>query len=353
MNKQTRFSAATALLLCTVLGACQAREPAPDPATVHKQVQALKDKTLQQLVPIPAGGFWLGDVGVLMTEELKQSGAILGPERKETDNPGFTLGQDNKPPRWVTFDAFQMQAYKVTYGDFDVYVAANQLPAHPPKGKESWQEIWQDARLTDDTPAGVTWPQAKGYCQWLGHITGLPFDLPTEAQWEYAVSTGRKTHHEPYPTPDGLYKEGRDEPTDEERGKLTKNNAYFVYPIGRAKPTKWGLYDTVFNGFEWVNDWYAEDAYQRMTETHNPRGPATGTEKVKRGLSIGDSRTFTGFPHVDRNHDLPEGKSLMSTDPATGKETAEKIAYHKEAFRCVMNQPSAQLPAAAQSAASQ
>lgn len=346
MKQQPRFPAATALLLCAVLGACQAQEPKPDPATVQKQVQALKDKTLKQLVPIPAGGFWLGDVGPLMTEELQQAGTVLGPDAPYVSSTGYTWAQDNKPPRWVTLDAFQMQAYKITYADFDVYVAANQLPAHPPKGDELWQKIWQRARFSDDTPAGVTWPQAKGYCQWLGQITGLPFDLPTEAQWEYAVSTGRKTHHEPYPTPDGLYKEGRDEPSDEEKKKFTKGYDYYLYPIGHAKPTKWGLYDTVFNGFEWVNDWYAPDAYQTMTDTHNPKGPATGTEKVKRGKSIGDSRTFTGFPHVYRNHDLPEGKTLP--DPFTSKE--ELFPYVDVSFRCIVNQAASQAPAASASA---
>ncbi|MCS5961429.1 formylglycine-generating enzyme family protein [Klebsiella pneumoniae subsp. pneumoniae] len=38
-----------------------------------------------------------------------------------------------------------------------------------------------------DYSVGVTWQQAKGYCQWLGKESGNKIDLPTEAQWEYAA----------------------------------------------------------------------------------------------------------------------------------------------------------------------
>ncbi|WP_217424625.1 formylglycine-generating enzyme family protein [Nitrogeniibacter mangrovi] len=286
-------------------------------------------KTLKHMSHIPAGGFWLGDPGPLMTDELKESGAVVGPDAKLGDNPPFTLGTDNKPPRWVTLDAFSMAQYKVTYGDFDVFVEANGLPAHPPKGDETWQLIWQDARQSDDIPAGVTWQQAKDYCLWMGKVTGLPFDLPTEAQWEYAASAGRKTYHEPYPTDTGLIEEGRNYPTHEQKRKLIGKG--ILYPVGKFAPSKLGLYDLIGDGFDWVNDWYAPDAYQAMTETHNPKGPQSGIEKVYRGFPMNEGIHFGGFPHVDRYHENP--KILL-----WGSEK-NRAPFSRQSFRCAVNQP--------------
>ncbi len=142
--------AALGLAIVATLSACDLFAGGPPEklsAEQQARVDALVNKTLEQLSHIPGGGFWLGDPGVLMTEELKASGAVLGPHAKISGNPGYTIGEGNKPPRWVTLDAFSIGQYKVTYGDFDVYVEVNGLPAHPPDGDaETWQRIWQRAR---------------------------------------------------------------------------------------------------------------------------------------------------------------------------------------------------------------
>ncbi len=322
----------TAFALCLVLNlqACDSRATSggtSDPA-VNTRIEELVQRSRQRLSYVPAGGFWLGDPGPLMTDALKASGAVLGPEAKPTDNPPFTLSEDNKPPRWVTLDAFSIQQLKVTYGDFDVYTAANGLPQHPPLGDEkSYGRIWVSARTADDVPAGVSWTQARAYCHWLGKVSGLPFDLPTEAQWEFAASNGRKTHWEPAPTDNGLMEEGRNHPTFEWiEGKLGPRGA--LYPVGQFPPSKLRLHDLIGNGYEWTLDWYAADAYQTMTKTHNPTGPAAGKEKVKRGKPVNESVTFTGFNHTLRYKELPEGLTYKG----------RLWPYVTEGFRCVVNQ---------------
>ncbi|WP_205746663.1 SUMF1/EgtB/PvdO family nonheme iron enzyme [Duganella callida] len=39
-------------------------------------------------------------------------------------------------------------------------------------------------------PAGVSWQAAKDYCAWLAKQSGLPYDLPTEAQWNTRREAG-------------------------------------------------------------------------------------------------------------------------------------------------------------------
>jgi len=315
--------------LAALLSACSTNAPESLTPEQKARVDAMVQKTLTHMSHIPAGGFWLGDPGPLMTDELKESGAVLGPDAPLGDNPPFTLGTDNKPPRWVTLDAFSMAQYKVTYGDFDVFVEANGLPAHPPEPvTETWQNIWHHARKSDDTPAGVSWQQAKDYCVWMGKITGLPFDLPTEAQWEYAASTGRKTYHEPYPTDTGLLEEGRNHPNFKQKEEM-RGTYGMLYPVGRFPPSKWGFYDLVGDGFDWTNDWYAPNTYQSMTDVHNPKGPKTGTEKVLRGFPTNEGIGFAGYPHVKRYHQVPVDIIF----------DGHAWHYARESFRCVINQP--------------
>jgi formylglycine-generating enzyme required for sulfatase activity len=319
-------------LACAALSGCewwaqrQAQELAQSPQT-KARVEALVAKSLKHLSFVTGGGFWLGDFGVLMDENAKKHDLAPGPDAMPGDNLPFTIDEDNKPPKWVELDGFSIQQYKVTYGDFDVYVAANALPAHPPKGDDIFHDIWHDARTADDVPVGVSWYQAKGYCQWLGKVTGLPFDLPTEVQWEYAASNRTNSYRHPFPTDTGLLEEGRTNPTHQQQKKLTGRGV--LYPVGRYAPSPLGLHDLVGNGFEWMNDWYAADAYQHGP-VKNPQGPSSGTEKVLRGKPPNED-LVSAFPHLTRYHMNPETYTLSSTK--------KPFPFVFESFRCVVNQP--------------
>ncbi len=320
------------MLLCTALGGCEwwaqrkAQELAQSPQT-KAQVDALVAKSLKNLSFVEGGGFWLGDFGMLMDDNAKKNDIAPGPDAKPGDNLPFTIDEDNKPAKWVELDGFSIQQYKVTYGDFDVYVAANALPVHPPEGDDIFHAIWQDARKSDDVPAGVSWHQAKAYCQWLAKVSGLPFELPTEAQWEFAASNRTNSYRHPFPTDTGLLDKGRTHPTFEQKDKLIGYRGA-LYPVGRYAASPLGLHDLIGNGFEWMNDWYAVDAYQHGS-VKNPRGPASGTEKVLRGWSANED--ITAFPHLTR----------YQMDPATYllKSSNKPFPFTRESFRCVVNQP--------------
>ncbi len=73
--------------------------------------------------------------------------------------------------------------------------------------------------------------------------TGLMFDLPTAAQWEYAARAGADTAWHFGDTWDDAY------------GWHSGNSGSVSHPVGRKLPNKWGLYDMTGNVFEKCLDW--------------------------------------------------------------------------------------------------
>lgn len=329
MHQTLRISG-TLLLSFGLLTACSAqsdRDRQAQSSETQGKISSLLEKTLKQMKPLKGGHFWLGDFGELMAsegegkfEEFPPPGP--NPKLKEKYLP-FTPEENNKPPRWVSLDDFYMQSHKVTYEDFDVFVAANALPPHPPIGDDEFARIWQQARTAGDVPAGVKWQQAKDYCLWLSKLSGLPFDLPTEAQWEYAASNGVNSSRRPYPTQSGTLLENQTHPSFKTKREMIGRRGS-LYPVGHFEASPAGLYDLVGNGFDWVNDWYAP-GYAAGSE-HNPAGPASGSEKVLRGMSTDDGWTM-GYRHIYRHHKTPEVFVFHN----------EPFPFIDESFRCAIN----------------
>jgi formylglycine-generating enzyme required for sulfatase activity len=184
-------------------------------------------------------------------------------------------------------------------------------------------------------PAGVDWYQARDYCLWLAEQSGRPFALPTEAQWEYAArSRGQMM---PYATDDGLLRKGKNYSTREERRQASPPNAppYTPYPIGKKyPPNPLGIHQMGLNGFEWVSDWYGEDYYERSPE-HNPTGPASGKDKVRRGGSVGSG--FLGKVTVIRSYSRPNLARKPPEESSASIDPDDKQPYMANTLRCVMN----------------
>jgi formylglycine-generating enzyme required for sulfatase activity len=177
---------------------------------------------------------------------------------------GSTLKADEKPVRRVYLDAFYMDKYHVTVGQYARYLEATGTEAPP-----EW-DIMNQPRHQKRPVVNVSWSDAATFCKWAGKR------LPTEAEWEKAArgTDGR------------LYPWGNETPTrlHANFGKKEWAHHMALVPVGMFEMGKspYGIYDMAGNAWEWVNDWYDHDYYKK-SPTKNPQGPATGKSKVVRG----------------------------------------------------------------------
>jgi sulfatase modifying factor 1 len=124
----------------------------------------------------------------------------------------------------------------------------------------------------------VSWNDAVEFCKKLTEMEkkagrvpqGMSYQLPTEAQWEYACRAGTTTR---YSWGDSI---------------SSKNASYDRYlheettPVGKYPANPWGFHDIHGNVWEWCSDWYG--GYPSGSVT-NPIGQASGWYRVKRGGS--------------------------------------------------------------------
>jgi len=129
----------------------------------------------------------------------------------------------------------------------------------------------------------VSWYEAKLFCNKLNKLffagklpKGYCFDLPTEAQWEYACRAGTTTALN---NGKDLTSESGDCPNLDEVGWYGKDSGETTHAVGRTRPNAWGLYDMHGNVWEWCRDWYGDYGGDAV----DPAGPASGSVRVYRG----------------------------------------------------------------------
>ena len=136
----------------------------------------------------------------------------------------------------------------------------------------------------------VSWDDAVEFCWRLSELptekgAKRRYQLPTEAQWEYACRAGNPGRWCFSAQPTVLPGTGEEELLGDYAWFLA-NAAGEAHSVGQKRATPWGLYDMYGNVWQWCWDWYDRDYYAK-SPTDDPEGPPGGSVRVFRGGGLG------------------------------------------------------------------
>jgi formylglycine-generating enzyme required for sulfatase activity len=223
-------------------------------------------KACPEMIIVPSGSFMMGS-----PEGEKGRHSNEGPQRKVTIAQPFAISR-----------------FAVTFADWDACVFDGGCLG---VGDAGWGRGTKPAIY-------VTWHDAKRYVAWLSRITGQPYRLLSEAEWEYAARAGAQSA---YFWGDEI---GRNNANCNGCGSIWDNRT--TSPVGSFKPNAFGLYDMHGNVRQWV-----EDCFQSYVDGMPADGSARTTgdcfNRVLRGGSWWDypgvlrSASRLGFLPDDKN----------------------------------------------------
>lgn len=160
----------------------------------------------------------------------------------EMGSPNSSRNADERPRHAVTIRRFAMSKLEVSFAEYERFAKATnrKIPDNLYMEKDAHPVIF------------VTWDDAYYYARWLSEQTGKRYRLPSEAEWEYAAGTGKRSpfwwgfnEESGYGHCFGCGATGLDPRKPTKRGSF--------------KPNPFGIYDTTGNVAEWVQDCWHEN----------------------------------------------------------------------------------------------
>jgi formylglycine-generating enzyme len=190
---------------------------------------------------------------------------LLEPELISIDGGLFLMGSksgadDERPVHEVFLSPFQIARYPIMNREF---------------AQSAIGQISQDPNFNhpDQPVTSINWLDAVAYCEWLSKQTGKLYRLPTEAEWEFAATSGDPKNIYPWGTQDW-----------NQRPDLHSRFQSGPEHVGSFHPNSLGIHDMGMNIHEWCSDWYDRNYYLKSPH-ENPKGPSNGERRASRGGS--------------------------------------------------------------------
>lgn len=202
-------------------------------------------------------------------------------------------------------------------------------------------------RSYDDHPVvGVNWKQARAYTDWrskmiyattgersLARLYNLRFNLPTEAQWEYAASKDVKAEDFDKLSTVNLKDKKTKKNVDmlavnfkQQEGDYRKDGGTFTMHVKSYAPNSVGLYNMMGNVSEWTLDAFSP-SYKELVHDLNPvllyDAADNESEAMRRKVIRGGSWKDNG--------------NLLT--PSTRNYEIQNVSHSYIGFRCVMPAP--------------
>ena len=296
-----------------------------------------------------------------------KDGMVLIPAGEfQMGSEGDQARDDESPIHRVGVDAFWMDQTEVTNAEFKAFIDATgyittaekkpnweelkkELPPDTPKPNDSllqaaslvfestdgpvnlndfgawWQwkpkASWRHPRGEGSSLEGkmnhpvvhISWYDAQAYAAWVGKR------LPTEAEWEWAASGGKKKAK--YPWGNESVTEGAPKANSWEGSfpyqNTLRDQFFYTAPVASFEPNPFGLFDMAGNVWEWCSDWYDYTYYESLEpkKAINPQGPEVPydpyqpylKQKVMRGGSFLCNDTYcSGYRVASRMKSTPD-----------------------------------------------
>jgi len=254
--------------MCTLwisLGTLRAQETSPTNKPMLKFLRIdLGNGITMSLVRIEPGKFMMGSSKTeqdFVRKDLEKERDELKSQGQDFDISATPVERQHEVE---ISNPFYMGVFEVTQEQFEKVMGEN-------------NSAFKGAKLPVDM---VSWQDAVRFCKRLSAEHKRTFDLPTEAEWEYACRAGSTE----------AYHHGKSLSKKQANVHIWPNDdGAFVFngkptAIGSYEPNRFGLYDMHGNAAEWCKDWYGRD-YYLSSPGKDPQGPEKGSKRVMRGGS--------------------------------------------------------------------
>ena len=238
-----------------------------------------------EMIECPAGDFIMG-----CTDEEYIRYFTTKKTDQEWHNDTFGFSYNEKPHKVTISKPFYIGKYEVTQSQYEYIMGKKEYefimedkdkirgPNKPMEwvdyilivsGRQEFDDRFYDAEKGElkKNPSKIESFLEKINTKLAGQLpSGYKFDLPTEAQWEYACKAGTGKSFVNNIDEVAWYVANPNPDSDKNKGDLKYCEAQ---DVGQKKPNAWGIYDMLGNIAELCKDFYADYPTEAVTDPKN------------------------------------------------------------------------------------